>query len=229
MAAANERLAPLRGAHPLAPSRYLGHYVAGNLAPRHGITVRLHPTPCSGITAAVDVPPSLVTGEVASPVSGYRPPVLDGHERAALPEPAAEPSGPPTPAPLPPLPPLPSLTTLPTRPESVTPRVYEPIRPAAAVTTVDLASRVVAPRVVRSDPDAPPLTRRVPGAQPPVTEVHGMSRNAPDGAGGLGGNGHEAGAGPAIGSADDVYRMLTDFADGVRRGQGEVSVGQPST
>jgi signal transduction histidine kinase len=224
MAAANERL-EFGAPTTIAPSRYLGHYVAGNLAARHGITVRLHPTPCAGVTAAVELPPSLVTGEVASPVSGYRPPVLDGHEPAGLPEP----SGPPTPAPLPSLPPLPSLTTLPTRPESVAPPVYEPIRPTAAVTTVDLASRVVAPRVVRSDPDAPPLTRRVPGAQPPVTEVHGMSRNGADAAGGLGGNGHESGAGPAFGSADDVYRMLTDYADGVRRGQGELFVSQPST
>jgi len=223
MAAANDRL-EFGAPSTIAPSRYLGHYVAGNLARRHGITVRLHATPCAGVTAAVALPPSLVTGEAAGPVSGYRPPVRDGHAPVALPEPVPEPvpepSGPPTPAPLPPLPPLPSLTTLPTRPESVTPPVYEPIRPAAAVATVDLASRVVAPRVVRSDPDAPPLTRRVPGAQPPVTEVHGMSRNR---------NGGDADAALAPGSADDVYRLLTAFTDGVRRGQGEVSVGHPAT
>jgi signal transduction histidine kinase len=227
MAAANDRL-EFGAPTTIAPSRYLGHYVAGNLARRHGVSVRLHATPCAGVTAAVELPPALVTGEVAGPVTGYRPAVLEEHAPAPLAGAAepAEPSGPPTPAPLPPLPPLPSLTTLPSRTESVTPPVYEPIRPPAPV-TVDLASRVVAPRVVRSDPHAPPLTRRVPGAQPPVTEVHGMSRTDAPGAG-PGANGHDAGA-PAPGSPDDVYRLLTDYADGVRRGHDEVSVSSPST
>jgi hypothetical protein len=94
---------------------------------------------------------------------------------------------------------------------------------------VDLASRVVAPRVVRSDPDVPPLTRRVPGAQPPMTDVHGMSRTVDGPGAGPGANGHDTGASPAPGSADDVYRLLTDYADGVRRGQGDVSVSSPSS
>jgi signal transduction histidine kinase len=216
LAAANERL-EFGAPKTIAPSRYLGHYVAGNLARRHGITVRLYPTPCSGVTASVALPAGLLAGEVPAPVHGYRPPVLD----AAAPEAPAEPPGPPTPAPLPPLPPLPSLTTLPWGPAPVAPARYEPIRPVAGVTTVDLASRVVAPRVVRTDPSAPPLTKRVPGAQPPVTEVHGMSRSG-------GGNGHDPDGGdpaPAIGSADDVYRLLTDYTTGIRRGQDEVSVG----
>jgi signal transduction histidine kinase len=57
--AANHRLG---GAEQftVAPSRYLGHYVAGRLAARHGIDVRLGQTPGSGIIAVVAVPPGLI-------------------------------------------------------------------------------------------------------------------------------------------------------------------------
>jgi hypothetical protein len=193
--------------------------VAGNLARRHGIRVTLHPTPCSGVTAAVAVPPSLVAGEMPVPVAGYRPPVLE----APAPGELATPAGPPTPAPLPPLPSLPSLAALPTQPIPMA----GPVRPepiAAPVTTVDLASRVVAPRVVRTDPDAPPLTRRVPGAQPPVTAVHGLHSDGGNGdADGGNGNGDHADAPPPPGSADDVYRLLTDYTNGIRRGRDEAS------
>ena len=51
-----------------APSRYMGHYVAGRLAARHHIDVRLGPTPGTGITATVTVPPSVV--EVSSGAPG---------------------------------------------------------------------------------------------------------------------------------------------------------------
>ena len=106
--------------------------------------MRLHPTPCAGADrsrrgAAVAGDRRGRQPRVGVPPAGARRARAGGAARAG-----GRVVGPPTPAPLPPLPPLPSLTTLPTRPESVTPRVYEPIRPAAAVTTVDLASRVVA-------------------------------------------------------------------------------------
>ncbi|HEY3143480.1 MAG TPA: hypothetical protein VGJ86_20255, partial [Acidimicrobiales bacterium] len=42
-------------------SKYLGHYVAGNLAARHNITVTLHNSPGHGITATINVPPTLLT------------------------------------------------------------------------------------------------------------------------------------------------------------------------
>jgi anti-sigma regulatory factor (Ser/Thr protein kinase) len=87
--AANRRLSRAEG-FSVASSRFLGHYVAGNLAARHGITVRLHQPPCSGITAAVELPPSVfVTGRSA--VAG---------SRVGLPSPP-----PPRRAPLPPRPP----------------------------------------------------------------------------------------------------------------------------
>ena len=66
---ANRRLAGAES-FTIAPSKYLGHYVAGNLAARHGIRVALCPSPDDGdhrrfgaghgITAAVDVPPEVL-------------------------------------------------------------------------------------------------------------------------------------------------------------------------
>jgi hypothetical protein len=57
---ANESLAkpPLVG---LALSRSLGFIVVGRLATRHGIAVRMMPSPSGGVTAVVSLPPPLVT------------------------------------------------------------------------------------------------------------------------------------------------------------------------
>ena len=60
--AANRRLAGAES-FTIAPSKYLGHYVAGNLAARHGIGVRLDASPGNGITATVNIPPALLTTE----------------------------------------------------------------------------------------------------------------------------------------------------------------------
>jgi hypothetical protein len=60
--AANRRLAGAES-FTIAPSKYLGHYVAGNLAARHGIGVRLDASPGNGITATVNIPPTLLTTE----------------------------------------------------------------------------------------------------------------------------------------------------------------------
>ena len=63
--AANRRLAGAES-FTIAPSKYLGHYVAGNLAARHGIGVRLDASPGNGITATVNIPPALLTVEPAA-------------------------------------------------------------------------------------------------------------------------------------------------------------------
>jgi len=55
----------------IAPSKYLGHYVAGNLAARHGIEVELHASPGNGITATLELPASILTGTGTHP--GGRP------------------------------------------------------------------------------------------------------------------------------------------------------------
>jgi signal transduction histidine kinase len=90
---ANRRLAGAES-FTVAPSKYLGHYVAGNLAARHGIVVRLQPTPGrGGITATIALPPTLLvpggrspSGNVATgsayPLSGAGVGVDAGHSRA---------------------------------------------------------------------------------------------------------------------------------------------------
>ena len=60
VAAANRRLAGAES-FTVAPSKYLGHYVAGNLAARHGIRVHLQHSPGTGITATVALPANLLT------------------------------------------------------------------------------------------------------------------------------------------------------------------------
>jgi signal transduction histidine kinase len=89
--AANRRLAGAES-FTIAPSKYLGHYVAGNLAARHGIGVRLDASPGNGITATVNIPPALLTTE---PVVGVpAAPPDDGRELPAAGTPAApEPVG----------------------------------------------------------------------------------------------------------------------------------------
>jgi signal transduction histidine kinase len=72
IARANRRLA---GAEPftVAPSKYLGHYVAGHLAERHGIQVRLQGAPTYGITATVHLPAGLLARkkrDETGPVTG---------------------------------------------------------------------------------------------------------------------------------------------------------------
>jgi signal transduction histidine kinase len=68
--AANRRLAGAES-FTIAPSKYLGHYVAGNLAARHDIHVHLDNSPGNGITATVDLPPTLLTTDtdLAAPIS----------------------------------------------------------------------------------------------------------------------------------------------------------------
>ncbi|HKH05558.1 MAG TPA: nitrate- and nitrite sensing domain-containing protein [Acidimicrobiales bacterium] len=65
---ANRRLAGGES-FTIAPSKYLGHYVAGNLAARHGILLRLGPTPGHGVTATIELPSTLLTADHAVPDS----------------------------------------------------------------------------------------------------------------------------------------------------------------
>ena len=95
--AANRRLAGAES-FTIAPSKYLGHYVAGNLAARHGITVRLDNSPGNGVTATVNIPPALLTTDAVTsapvtPPHGMRPSgvALPGGGPALPPPAAAEP------------------------------------------------------------------------------------------------------------------------------------------
>ncbi len=63
---ANRRLSGAES-YTVAPSRYLGHYVAGNLAVRFGIEVRVQDSPAGGVTATVAVPMSLLDPTDSAP------------------------------------------------------------------------------------------------------------------------------------------------------------------
>jgi signal transduction histidine kinase len=80
VAAANRRLAGAES-FTIAPSRYLGHYVAGNLAARHDIAVHLDNAPGNGITATIDLPATMLTG----PDVALANPVTPPHGMRALP------------------------------------------------------------------------------------------------------------------------------------------------
>lgn len=70
---ANRRLAGAES-FTVAPSKYLGHYVAGNLAARHGIVVRLQSTPGRrGTAATVALPPGLLVAADQPPVGEAAP------------------------------------------------------------------------------------------------------------------------------------------------------------
>jgi signal transduction histidine kinase len=101
---ANRRLAGTES-FTVAPSKYLGHYVAGNLAARHGITIRLDPTPGQGITASIELPAHLLTSPDASLGPGstgaqtpWEPRPIPAMERHGL-EPGGSAGGPRCPVP----------------------------------------------------------------------------------------------------------------------------------
>lgn len=59
---ANRRLAG-KESFTVAPSKYLGHYVAGHMASRLGLVVELQDSPAGGITARIDLPMGLLADE----------------------------------------------------------------------------------------------------------------------------------------------------------------------
>jgi len=64
---ANRRLAGVES-FTIAPSKYMGHYVTGKLAARHGISVQLRSNaPGKGVTATIYVPNALLTAESEAP------------------------------------------------------------------------------------------------------------------------------------------------------------------
>ncbi|HEY7069655.1 MAG TPA: nitrate- and nitrite sensing domain-containing protein [Acidimicrobiales bacterium] len=78
MATANRRLAAAES-FTVAPSKYLGHYVAGNLAARHGIRVNLSPTiGTRGTTATIELPASLLHQAALPAGSPPAPPLAAG-------------------------------------------------------------------------------------------------------------------------------------------------------
>jgi signal transduction histidine kinase len=88
--AANRRLAG-EESFTVAPSKYLGHYVAGNLAARHDIAVHLDNSPGNGVTATVSIPAALLTTDDVAVEE--QPPVRASQSAAALAPPIGELAG----------------------------------------------------------------------------------------------------------------------------------------
>lgn len=80
---ANERLSG-EGSFATSPSRYLGHYVVGHLAGRHGITVTVAPNTSGGVIATITIPPAIVHRQVML-VDGERVEPIEPLEPEALP------------------------------------------------------------------------------------------------------------------------------------------------
>jgi signal transduction histidine kinase len=75
MEQANRRLAAAES-YSIAPSKYMGHYIAGKLAARHGIVARLHPNPAGvGVVATVGVPAHLLSGDAHADTVTQLPPL----------------------------------------------------------------------------------------------------------------------------------------------------------
>jgi signal transduction histidine kinase len=82
LAVANRRLAGAES-FTVAPSRYLGHYVAGHLAKRLGIAIELQPGPAGGLVARIDIPASVLVempamSSATIPAPAPAPAVVDG-------------------------------------------------------------------------------------------------------------------------------------------------------
>jgi HAMP domain-containing protein len=172
VAAANRRLAGTES-FTIAPSKYLGHYVAGNLAARHDIRITLDNGP-HGITATIDLPATLLTtdddlGPELTPPHGHR---------AVSPQPAS-----------------PALATAPTPPPPAAGPV--PRRPDGQLEVIDLppadplapappAPGPFAPAPPAPDPVGPYAPPPAPGPAAPVpiarTQSGLVKRNGRSGA-----------------------------------------------
>jgi signal transduction histidine kinase len=102
---ANRRLAGAES-FTIAPSKYLGHYVTGNLAARHDIGVHLDNSPGNGVTATINIPAALLTTDA----------VLDEQPPARAPQLAPSSNGSHPPAPRFPVARAPALDPTPTPP-----------------------------------------------------------------------------------------------------------------
>jgi signal transduction histidine kinase len=152
---ANRRLQG-EGAGDEVPGRYLGHFVAGRLAARHGIAISLQTSHSGGLVARVKVPAELIDEPVADlsasseVLSGPPPAPASGRPQgqsattaagpSVLPTPPAPASPPPTVAVPPPgqaLPGRPAEPTPPRPPVAEPPPAQPPTGPARPLTFTD--------------------------------------------------------------------------------------------
>ncbi|MCD2196855.1 ATP-binding protein [Actinomycetospora endophytica] len=89
LAAANELLAEPQDVD-LSASRRLGFHVVTRLAQRHDVEVSLAPTPGSGVTAVIILPPALFASSMTPPRGSVRPALLSGAQSEKVSAPSAE-------------------------------------------------------------------------------------------------------------------------------------------
>jgi signal transduction histidine kinase len=236
--AANRRLAGVES-FTIAPSKYLGHYVAGNLAARHGIGVRLDNSPGNGITATILVPPALLTDEAVTsapitPPGGHRlpaavrqavppapvlPAAAEGRQSVATPpaQPPAAPAAQHRPV------------AVPAQPAAAPPPLWPPAQvPAAPAARLDrrgpAANGVAAPparpgglaRRVPAAPAAPAAPGRGPAPADDQALLAALGRYAPANGPTGGPRGRHSGATPAVGNTPAARDPLTHRVKGAQ-------------
>ena len=160
LARSNQRLAG-EESFTIAPSRYLGHYVAGHLAGRLNVTVLLSDTPGGGITATITIPLEALAIDELAPDT---------------PEPAMSPNGfdpmeaTPPPAPLEPTPPV-GWPVPPTRSDGMPPAA--PIRRQSPRPVEQAVGHSAAAPVVPDAPGQPAFPAPVRSRTPPPIRPNG--------------------------------------------------------
>jgi signal transduction histidine kinase len=184
---ANRRLAGGES-FTVAPSRYLGHYVAGHLARRIGVNIELTAGPAGGTTARVDVPIALIADEELTTTIPLPPATQAGNDR----EPPFDPE-----------------ETQPVAEEDEarpTPPVEEEVEQEPMA---DAGADAVGFGGVAGAGAALLLPRRVPGKHFADRWAAPAPRAAPA---------PPAGAVPPPPTPEDVYSFLSEFQSGVERG-----------
>lgn len=223
LAESNDLLArpPLVG---LALSRSLGFIVIGRLAARFGIAVRLMPSPSSGTTAMVSLPPSLITDQprtsggpaalaetanapVAPPATDDTVALTEGTDRRPAPRRTAT-----TPPPAPPSAPAPP--TPQRRPSSEGPATE------AVPRRTPLATRT--PPVPATEPESPEMAPVSATAEPPAATAGGLTKRVPRSEGAKravpGGDGSRSTTQNRR-SPDEVRSMLSRYRSGMQQGR----------
>lgn len=219
LANANARLAD-PAEFDRAPSAYLGLFVVGHLARRHGIEVRLNHSPFDGVAARVDIPETLLAGE-----KDRRP--ADNHDDVILDDRTVESS--PFEAPVAPLIDEPQPSTR----EPASPFARDASSPFEGATQVDVPSSSPTPvppalagapneRVAEAPSEMPvadPTSDRT-GEAPQVTPSGFRRRRR--GQEGAPSNAVTTTSSPKVRDAKEVGDFLSSFRSGVNRGRVEV-------
>ena len=205
----------------LALSRSLGFIVIGRLAARFGIAVRLMPSPSSGTTAMVSLPPTLITdqprtsGEPQAIPDRAQPQVATPPQRGAAsqtpPTAKAEPPGPSGP-----------MARRSTKP-APTRQITEVKKPDNAKTggATPAAAPEGAVGLAKRQPAKPAATEAAPEAAGEATSS-GLAKRVPRSAGGQravpGGDG-ERSATQNRRSPEEVRSMLSRYRSGMQKGR----------